>query len=85
MNMERNEIENDILRITKENGMYCEWGVDPDGTVMIEIDWGDWKHDHLYTDYIMKQNGYRLTDECVTDEDGSDTYSSIHYYKRTEG
>lgn len=85
MNMERNEIENDIQGILNEKGMDYDWGVCLDGTVEIEVCWGDWKHDHLYLDHVMKENGYRLTDECVTDENGSDAYSSIHYYKRTEG
>ena len=41
--------------------------------VEIEIGWGDWKHDHLYCDHIMKENGYTLINEVVTEEDGSDT------------
>lgn len=49
--------------------------------VSIEIEWGDWKHEHGYADYIMQQHGFKKIDEDVTEEDGSDCYSSIHYYK----
>lgn len=48
--------------------------------VVIEIEWGDWKHEHGYADYVMKQNGFTKIKEEVTEEDGSDCYSSNHYY-----
>jgi hypothetical protein len=47
---------------------------------VIEISWGDWKHEHLHADYVMKQHGFLLKNEVVTEEDGDDCYSSIHYY-----
>lgn len=49
--------------------------------VEIDIEWGDWKHDHTFADYVMSQHGFVYVDEHITEEDGSDTYSSIHYYK----
>ena len=48
--------------------------------IVIDIVWGDWKHEHYYADYVMKQHGFLLKNEVVTEEDGSDCYSSIHYY-----
>jgi hypothetical protein len=81
--MERIEIDNDIQRIFKENEMWYEWSVDFDGTVEINVEWGDWKHDHLRLKYIMKENGYCPIDENVTEEDGSDAYSAVHtFFKR---
>lgn len=63
-----------------DNGWeYHEW---EDGQIEVEIGWGDWKHDHLYCDHIMRENGYILINEDVIEEDGSDTYSSIHYYRK---
>jgi hypothetical protein len=32
----------------------------------------------------MKQIGYDCTDEQVTEENGSDTYSAIHFYEKVE-
>ena len=52
----------------------------------IRIDWGDWKHDHLWCDYevenFLKSKGHEVIshDTEVTEEDGSDTYSAIHSY-----
>lgn len=51
------------------------------------INWGDWKHGHLrfkftLQDYFEKEciiANYMAED--VIEEDGSDTYSAIHYYK----
>ena len=53
-----------------------------DNGISIYIEWGDWKHSHMFLDNVMKSLGYNLTDEVITEEDGSDTYSSIHYYSK---
>ena len=29
-----------------------------DGTIEITIEWGDWKHDHIYCDMLMEEKGY---------------------------
>ena len=50
--------------------------------VSVEINWGDWKHDHRCCDWIMAGLGYDLIDAEVTEEDGSDCYSAIRRYKR---
>lgn len=46
----------------------------------LEINLGDWKHEHGLADCLMSELGYHKLCEDVTEEDGSDTYSSIHYY-----
>ena len=48
--------------------------------IVIEIECGDWKHEHGYADYVMSQHGFTKVQEQVTEEDGSDCYSSNHYY-----
>ena len=50
--------------------------------VDISISWGDWKHSHGRLDYLMKQMGYIDDGQEVTEEDGSDTYSAMHFYLR---
>lgn len=54
------------------------------GVVEISISWGDWKHSHMFADNLMKKLGYVKEDEELTEEDGSDCYSSIHYYKKAD-
>ena len=49
--------------------------------IQVFVDWGDWKHDHLYTDYLMREADFLLIDEQVTYEDGDDCYGSIHKYE----
>ncbi len=64
------------------NGIYGDVS-DYDGTVEVEISWGDWKHDHGFCDHLMTYIGYNSDDEQVTEENGSDTYSAIHFYSKS--
>ena len=41
---------------------------------------GDWKHDHLRSDWFMSEIGYSKLSEKTTEEDGSDWYCSDHFY-----
>lgn len=61
--------------------------------VKANIDWGDWKHDHLRYEWLMeewaRENGYLVVSnsEAVTEEDGSDCYSALHHtglFKKAE-
>lgn len=67
-------------------GVFYEiWPCD-NNSLCVEISWGDWKHDHLWCDYevknFLKSKGHEVVsyDTQVTEEDGSDTYSAIHSY-----
>ena len=69
----------ELQKTISANGWdYSDFG----NEVQIEISWGDWKHSHRHLDNLMSNLGYIKDDEELTEEDGSDTYSSIHYYKR---
>lgn len=54
--------------------------------VEVDINWGDWKHEHLKAKLLMvdiaDELGCRLLDsyENVTEEDGSDCYSAVHTF-----
>lgn len=48
--------------------------------VEVSLEWGDWKHGHAWLDYLMKNIGFERGDETVTEEDGSDCYSSVHTF-----
>ena len=74
-------IEQDIKRIFKENKLCYDYFIRTDGTIQVNVEYGDWKHDHFYLDYIMEHNGYRLKSMIVTEEDGSDCYSSVHLFE----
>lgn len=72
----------ELYKYLADNNFYEEIYENGNGTLSIEITWGDWKHDHMFCDYLMREKGYRLIDEDVTEENGSDCYSSIHTYKK---
>ena len=48
--------------------------------LVIEVNWGDWKHSHGYLDYLMKEKHFFKVREDVTEENGSDCYSANHIY-----
>jgi hypothetical protein len=64
------------------NEMYYDAYQNGSGEIEIYVDWGDWKHDHFALDWFMieKFNLACIRNE-TTEEDGSDCYSSIHFYK----
>lgn len=64
------------------NGIYGDVS-NYDGTVEVEITWGDWKHEHGFCDSLMSYIGYDCDDVQETEENGSDCYSAIHYYSKS--
>ena len=72
------EMRNLYTYLTK-NGIYCE--IYPAHTrVELLLEWGDWKHDHGFVDYLMGLIGYTFIAQTITEDDGSDCYSAIHTY-----
>lgn len=71
----------DIIKyLTKHKADFNEVFEDEDW-VVISIEWGDWKHSHARLDYLMKEIGFGLDFETMTKTNGSDCYSSEHYFK----
>ena len=64
------------------NGIYGDVS-NCDGTVEVEITWGDWKHEHGFCDSLMSYIGYDCDDVQETEENGSDCYSAIHFYSKS--
>lgn len=48
--------------------------------IVVEIHWGDWKHDHAYCRSLMEDLGASYLNTKVIEEDGSDCYSACHYF-----
>lgn len=73
--------------IDKETGRPHKFFVDAtfDGRLCIDINWGDWKHEHLFADRLVREffeskgMGIRVEIE-TTEENGGDAYSATHYY-----
>ena len=60
-------------------GEVAEWN----NQLIISIEWGDWKKGHLWCKVLMGYIGFTEFASKVTDENGSDTYSAIHYFQKT--
>lgn len=92
------ELVEEIEKILKDHDLWPEeiWDeVCEDGAynkvkvLKYEIE-GDWKHDHLYSVYLvgdhLDKKGIKYTHiENVTYQDGSDWYKAVHVYILKEG
>ena len=74
-----------VNKYLSDNGIWPDevWDNDKD-SFGVKIEWGDWKHDHGWCDDLMEYLGYCCGDVVVTEENGSDCYSAIHYYYKVE-
>ncbi len=73
--------ETKVEKMLQSANMHHEHWFDSNGKCIIEIQWGDWSRDHIFCRNLMKVLGY-IGSESITEEDGSDTYSSIHTYTK---
>ena len=81
------EMVDKLNEYLRENRCYQTVDAYGDNFYMAEVTWGDWKHDHLRLEWLVREfaekNGYtRFIGNSieVTEEDGSDTYSGIHRF-----
>ena len=78
------ENEDDLGRYLRLNECYADEVYDNNiGLKCVSISWGDWKHEHLWCKNLMEYLGYKEIGSKVTEEDGSDCYSAIHYFMKT--
>ena len=77
------ELIEKVKAVLEENHLWGEVDQYLDLPVIeINISWGDWKHDHLACDWAIKESDlplHKIGDQ-VTEEDGSDCFSAVHYY-----
>ena len=73
--LRQQELFTDFVEIKEKDTEY------PFKAVVIQMD-GDWKHEHMRLDEVMKENGYvYLLKEMVQDSD-SDWYVAKHIYTK---
>ena len=78
----RRELHETISNLFKQKEMPYTFFVSSPNTVIVDVEWGDWKHDHIRLKYEMEQLGFVQVSEEVTEDNGSDTYSAQHIYMR---
>ena len=69
-----------IHSFLNDNGVWADVYCQTDDNVVVNIDWGDYKHDHAWCQELMGYLGYKRVSFDVTDEDGSDCFSAEHTY-----
>lgn len=73
----------DIQQLQKylnDNDLYWSVLCESDDTFIITIEWGDWKHDHLYLQHLMGKVNLPLKSYIITEENGSDCYSAEYEF-----
>lgn len=70
-----------IYEYLKNHDIYAEVWEDKNLScvIYIRID-GDWKHDHQYCTYLMKEYGYSTLGEKDIEDNGDDWYESTHIF-----
>ena len=74
-------IENKVEGVFKKHDLWYDYEITAPNTCTIFVEWGDWKHDHAYLDYLMEKYGFELVNEELTEDNGSDCYCASHYYR----
>ena len=70
-----------IRKYLESNKLWCDvYPYEGLPVVSVEINWGDWKHEHLRCKWLMEQIGAKFVATKETEENGSDCYSAIHYF-----
>lgn len=71
-----------LYKLMQDNRLYYEIVDYTESMVAIEVTWGDWKHDHLRLEWLVRENmpEVKHIDSYTTEDDGSDCYSAIHRF-----
>ena len=79
------EIANRLEEMLRENGVWADvYSWNNGESIIVEISWGDWKHEHWKAKELMSEEGWECYGSQTTEEDDSDTYSARHFFKRRE-
>lgn len=76
----KKNIDETIFSFLNDNGVWAEVYCQTNNIVVVNIDWGDWRHSHLWARDLMRYLGYVQVGVVVTEEDGSDCYSAEHTF-----
>ena len=77
----KESVEETIHKYLDDDGVWAEVYTKFGGAaIVVSIEWGDWKHQHLWVRDLMEYIGFAEVSEVVTEEDGSDCYSAEHTF-----
>lgn len=76
------ERDQKILDLFKKNNVWYEYGWTADGNLEVNVSNGDWKHDHIFLEYFMRNAGYEQVEvRLYGPPTGGDWYSAVHVFK----
>ena len=76
------ERDQKILDLFKKNNVWYEYGWTADGNLEVDVSNGDWKHDHIFLEYFMRNAGYEQVEvRLYGPPTGGDWYSAVHVFK----
>lgn len=79
----------ELVEYMKGNNLYYSPYVNEEDKLVITVEDGDWKHEHLYLDRLIGKFFFNRglivdTETEVTEQDGSDCYSANHIYELSD-
>lgn len=76
------ERDQKILDLFKKNEVWYEYGWTAEGNLEVNVSNGDWKHDHIFLEYFMRNAGYEQVEvRMYGPPTGGDWYSAVHVFK----
>ena len=77
------QIKEKIQEILSANKWSFDFSIDNMGYIKITVENGDWKHDHLALQHVMRENGYVSFGRHIPEdqENGDDSFTAIYIYR----
>lgn len=72
-----------IKELLSSHKMHYDFEIDSQGFIEITVENGDWKHDHLALQHIMREAGYIPFGRHIPEEQecGDDSFTAIYLYR----
>lgn len=72
-----------VKEILSSNKMFYDFTVDENGYIEITVENGDWKHDHIALQHIMREAGFVSFGRHIPEDqdNGDDSFTAIYLYK----
>lgn len=71
----------EVQNLFNKNNLHYDFNVYPTGVIVITVENGDWKHDHLRFKKIMYDAGFTFIGRHVKDEEsGDDSFTAFYLY-----
>jgi hypothetical protein len=76
------EKRKEIQKLFSSNKMFYDFTIDSKGIIEITVEDGDWKHDHLSLQHIMREAGYVFNGRHIPEDqdNGDDSFTAIYLY-----